>query len=131
MSDYALNAMLKHIHKEATYTPPTNTYLALFVGNPLGTGTEVSGGSYARQAVTWAGVVAGTNEYTDENNGEISYPEATTDWGIVTHMATYDALTVGNMLEVFELAVSRNVVTGIVVKIADGYLDSHLKRESI
>jgi len=130
MSDYLLDKVLKHIHNEATYTPPS-TYLALFVGNPLSTGTEVSGGSYARQAVSWAGVTSGTNEYTDDNDGEIAFPEATANWGEITHAATYDALTAGNMLEVFELATARNAVTGIVIKIADGDLDSHLKRESI
>ena len=130
MSDYALNAMLKHLHDEATYTPPS-TYLALYVGNPLSAGVEVSGGSYARQTVTWAGVSAGSNEYTDDNDGEIAFPEATANWGTVTHAATYDALTAGNMLEVFELVTARNAVTGIVIKIADGDLDSYLKRESI
>ena len=130
MSDYALNAMLKHLHKEATYTPPT-AYLAAFIGNPLSTGTEVSGGGYARKAVTWSGVTAGTNEYTDANGAEIAFPEATADLGIITHCATYDALTVGNMLEVFELATPRNVVTGGVLKVAIGDLDSAIKRESI
>jgi hypothetical protein len=130
MSDYALNAMLKHLHKEATYTSP-NTYLAAYVGNPLSTGIEATGGSYARQAVTWGGVTSGTNEYIDENSGEIAFPEATADWGEITHFATFDALTSGNMLEVFELATARNIVTGIVLKVADTDLDSHLKRESI
>ncbi|MFA5453453.1 MAG: hypothetical protein WC248_07760 [Candidatus Methanomethylophilaceae archaeon] len=131
MSDYALAAILKHLHGETSYTAPTDTYLAVFVGNPLSTGTEVSGGSYARQAVTWNGVASGTQLFTDENEGEIAFPEATADWGIVTHFATYDALTVGNMLEVFELDTSRDVKSGDTLLVKDGNLDSYLKRESI
>ncbi|MBW2632049.1 MAG: hypothetical protein JRC90_09895 [Deltaproteobacteria bacterium] len=129
-SDYLLNAGLKHIHNEATFTEP-DSYLAAFIGNPLAAGVEVTGGSYARQTVTWNGVAAGVNEYTDENTGEIAFPEATGDWGSISHVATFDALTVGNMLEVFELSTARNVVTGIVLKVKDGEIDSYVKRESI
>lgn len=131
MSDYALNAILKHLHGEASYTAPAATYLAAYVGNPLSTGTEVSGGAYAREAVTWKGVASDTNQYVDENDGEIAFTQATADWGIVTHYATYDADTAGNMLEVFELDTSRDVKSGDILKVADGNLDSYLKRESI
>lgn len=131
MSDYLLNAVLKHVHNEATYTPPPSTYLAAFVGNPLSVGVEVTDSAYARQAVSWSGVTSGTNEYTDENSAEISFPEAVADYGVVTHVATYDALTVGNMLEIFELATARNVTAGGVLKISTGNLDSKIKRESI
>lgn len=131
MSDYLLNALLKHVHMEAAYTAPVVNYLAAFVGNPLSGGVEASGGSYARQAVTWAGVTAGSNEYTDDNTGEIAFPKATAGWGIITHLATYDADVAGNLLEVFELETSRNAVAGVVLKVASGNLDSHLKREMI
>lgn len=131
MSDYLLNATLKHVHNEATYTPPANTYLSLYIGNPLIVGVEVSGGGYARQPVTWAGVTAGTEEYTDDNSTEIMYPGANADWGEITHAATYDALTSGNMLEVFELAIARDVVSGEYVKVNGGTLNSTIKRESI
>ena len=130
MSDYLLNATLKHVHNEATYTPPS-TYLAAVVGNPLSTGIEVTDASYARQAVTWAGVTSGTNEYTDDNAAEIAFPEAAADYGVVTHTATFDALTAGNMLEVFELATARNVTAGGILKVSTGNLDSAIKRESI
>jgi len=130
MSDYALDKMLKHLHNEAAYTPPS-TYLAAYIGNPLDGGAEVTEASYARQAVSWAGVTIGTNEYTDDNSAEIAFPEAVADYGVVTHTVTFDALTSGNMLEVFELAAARNVTAGGVLKVSTGNLDSAIKRESI
>lgn len=131
MSDYALNAILKHLHGETSYTMPTDTYLAAFVGDPLSTGAEVSGGSYARQAVTWTGVASGTNQYTDENDGEITFAQATADWGAVSHVVTYDASTEGNMLESFKLDNIRTIFSGDILKVPSGDLNSYLKRESI
>lgn len=45
------------------------TYVALFNGNPNTTGTEVSGGSYSRQLITW-------NDASNKNldsNGAVTF----------------------------------------------------------
>jgi hypothetical protein len=46
-------------------------------------GTEVSGGSYARQAVTFGAVL----NSAVKNNAIVTFPTATANWGTVTHFA--------------------------------------------
>ena len=62
MSDYLENKLTDHVFSGTAYTAPTTIYIALFTSacSDSATGTEVSGGSYARQAVTWAAASAGT-----------------------------------------------------------------------
>ena len=76
-------------------TQPTAWYVALFTDDPTdaGTGTEVSGGSYARTAVTFT--VSGD---TASNSGAVEFPEATGSWGTITHIGIYDASTSGNLI---------------------------------
>lgn len=87
-------------------------YVGLLTAAPSdsGGGTEVSGGSYARVAVNstlanWAGTQAaasttastGTGGQTS-NNGSVTFPAPTANWGSITHFAVYDAPTTGNLL---------------------------------
>lgn len=67
----------------------TNWYVALFTTNPTDstTGTEVTGGSYARVAVVRTGAgwdAASGTTATTQNTGAITFPTATADWGMVT-----------------------------------------------
>ncbi len=90
-----------------------------------GTGTEVSGNAYARQALakaagTWtapaaAGVIS--------NTAAVVFPAATpATWGTVTHGALFDALTVGNMVMHGALGTSKVVGVGDVFQYAIGAL---------
>lgn len=74
------------------------------------TPTEVAGGSYARQAITWQ--AAGTPAAGQAgNNGALTIPipAGTT----VVALATYDALTVGNNLSINPYGSAGQVVTGV------------------
>lgn len=98
MSDYLEEKLLNHTFRNVSFTPPTTVYLALYTSNPTDadTGTEVSGGAYARQAATFS---AATNPGGQvSNDALITFPTATAGWGTVTHFAIRDALTAGNML---------------------------------
>lgn len=95
MTDYLADAVRDHVLRNTAYTSPTTVYLALFTTatTEAGGGTEVTGGSYARQAITFA---AGTLSGQADQSGSITFssmPAAT-----VVNMAVFDALTVGNML---------------------------------
>lgn len=71
-------------------------YVALYTstaGSPPT--TEVSGGSYARQAVTWTN--AGSLPTVAQNNAVINFPTATAAWGTINQLAIMDAATAGNM----------------------------------
>lgn len=98
-------------------------YVALFTAAPsdAGGGTEVSGGSYARQ-------LAGLSEATGAggataNAADITFPTATASWGTVTHVAIMDASTGGNMIMHSALDASKAVASGDTFKINAGDLD--------
>lgn len=131
LSDYLEQELLDHIFNDDAYTSPS-TWVALFTDDPTdaGTGTEVSGGSYARVRVyengggspEWTLAAVDGDAYAVENNGPITFPTATASWGTVTHVAVFDAATSGNLLYHGELDESKTVGNGDVFKILDGFL---------
>jgi hypothetical protein len=91
---YLANALANHVLRGTAYTAPSNRRLALFTTatTDAGGGTEVTGGSYARQSVTFSAPSNGAVE----NTADVVFtnmPAAT-----VTHWAIMDATTGGNML---------------------------------
>ena len=120
-TDFMENKIIDHMLRNQAYTPPSTVYLALFTSatDDSGGGTEVSGGSYARQAVALTAASGGASE----NSADITFPQATADWGTITHVALMDALTGGNMLMHSPLDASKTVNSGDTFKINDGDLD--------
>ena len=86
---------------------PSTLHVALFTVLPIddGTGgTEVSGGSYARQPVTLVRTAQTVNP-----NAVVQFPVATADWGLVIGFGVFDALTVGNLLYFDSLNVNQTI----------------------
>lgn len=106
-SDYLENKLLDHTLKNTAYTSPTTVYAALFTTIPTDAspGTEVSGGSYARQAITFGSASGGSSS----NSVAVTFPAATGAWGAIVAFAIFDASTVGNMLYWGELLGPRKV----------------------
>lgn len=107
-SNYLENKILDHVLKNTSYTSPTTVYCALFTAAPgeTGGGTEVTGGSYARQAVTFSTAASGESH----NSADIVYtlmPAAT-----VTHFGVYDASTAGNLLYYGAFSASKTTTSG-------------------
>lgn len=111
LSDYLENELLDHVLRNSAYTSPAIVYAALFTTatTDAGGGTEVSGGSYARTALTF-GSAASAGSIS--NTADSTFPTATASWGTVSHMAIYDALTVGNSLFHGALTESKTVNNG-------------------
>lgn len=83
--------------------PKRPLHVSLHTADPTdaGTGTEVSGGSYARVArapsnANWSGASA-TDGLTD-NAAAITFPAPTANWGTVTHLGIWDRATGGNLI---------------------------------
>ena len=91
------NALLDHVFRNVPYTPPTEIYLALYTSDPgdTDTGNEVSGGGYERMLVTFT---SPSNKLI-YNADDIEFPEATADWGVITHGAFRTAATGGVLLK--------------------------------
>lgn len=126
MSDYLENKLTDAFLRGQTYTMPTTVYVGLATtsGSDAACGTEVSGGSYARVAVTsslanWAGtqssgstVASSGTSGTTSNNNAITFPAPTANWGTVVEVCVFDASTSGNLLFRTALTVSKTVNNG-------------------
>lgn len=119
-SNYLENKVLGHVFGGAAYTAPTTLYVALFTGDPGegGTGTEVSGGSYARQTIAFS--VTGN---LASNTAAVEFPTATASWGTITYGAVYDAASGGNLLGSGPLTSSKTIDSGDVFRIPAGDFD--------
>jgi hypothetical protein len=117
ISNYLENALLNATLRNTTYTSPATVYAGLFTTDPTdaGTGSEVSGGSYARKAITFA---APSNGVTTNSAAACEFDQATGSWGTITHFAIFDALTTGNMLYYGALTTSKTIASGDVFKFA-------------
>ena len=120
MSNFLENSLINGTLRDTTYTAPTTVYLALYTSDPTDadTGTEVSGTSYARQAVTFG---APSNGATT-NSAAIEFPQAGGSWGTVAYIGIRDASTAGNLLYHSPLDASKTIATGDVFRIAAGSL---------
>jgi len=120
MSNYLENALINVTLRNTAYTTPTTVYVALYTTDPTDadTGTEVTGGSYARTAVTFA---APSNGVTT-NSADVTFPTCTLAWGTVTHIGIRDASTSGNLLYHTPLDASKTIDLGDIFKITTGNL---------
>jgi hypothetical protein len=120
MSNFLENALINGTIRGTTYTAPTTVYVGLFTSDPTdaGSGTEVSGGSYARQSASFAAPSNGASV----TNADITFPQATGNWGTVGWIGIFDALTTGNLLYHTALDASKTIETGDIFKIASGNL---------
>jgi hypothetical protein len=105
---------------------PTALFVGLLTATPTDStaGTEVTGGSYARVSVTsalanWAGTQSAASTTassgtggTTSNNGTITFPAPTANWGTITGFGIYDASTAGNLLIYAALTTSKTVNNG-------------------
>lgn len=126
MSDYLENKLIDYIFRAQSFTAPTSIYVGLFTANPsdTGGGTEVSGGSYARVAVSsslanWAGtqsagstVASSGTSGTTSNNATITFPAPSANWNTITGIGLFDASTSGNLLWWGALTTSKTVNGG-------------------
>lgn len=126
MSNYLENKIVDWLLRAQAFTPPATVYVALFTATPTdaGGGTEVSGGSYARVAVTsslanWAGtqgngttVASSGTGGTTSNNTAIAFPTPTANWGSIVAMGVFDAATAGNLLFFSALTNAKTVNNG-------------------
>jgi len=120
ISNYLENALINGTLRATSYTAPAAVYVSLHTADPTdaGTGAEVSGGSYVRRAATFGAPSNGVSTTT----ADITYPEATADYGTVGWIGIWDALTSGNLLYHTPLNIAKTINTGDTFKIVSGNL---------
>ena len=133
-TNYLEDKVLNHVFGGTAYTAPSTLYVGLFTTAPSDSsaGTEVSGGSYARQSVAMS--VSGTSPTEADNDSAIEFPTATANWGTVSYAGVYDASTGGNLLAYAQLTdpsdfstpLPKAITTGDIFRIAAGNLKIRL-----
>ena len=122
LSNYLEDKVLDHILGTTTYTKPTTVYVALYTAAPndAGGGTQVTGGSYARQTAAFSASSSGATS----NSANIDFtnmPACT-----VVAIGIFDALTAGNLLVWGTLSTNKSLDAGDTLRIATGDLDISL-----
>ena len=115
-SDYLESLVLTRCFKGgAISTMGAGPWLSLHTASldDAGTGTEVSGGSYARVATaTTDWTVSGTSPTQVTNANALAFPVPTANWGTVTYVGVWDAASGGNLLYLAALTTSRTINNG-------------------
>ena len=126
MSDYLEVALLNATLNGTAFTAVNDPYVSLHTADPTdaGTGAEVSGGSYARVAASFA-TASGTSGLV-ATDADVTFPTATASWGTVGWIALWDSASGGNMLYHTALDASKTIDSGDIFKITTGNLTVEL-----
>lgn len=122
---YFLNAVMGNLFGTKTDPSlPTTYYLGLSTTAPNKEGTgatepSTSGTAYARVQLSNLSEPADGVITSEET---ITFPEATADWGTISHYVIYDAAASGNLLMYGPLDNSRRVEANTVVSFRPGGL---------
>lgn len=119
-SNYLEEALLNHVLRAIPFTPPAGVFVALFTVAPteVTPGTEVSGGAYIRQPVTFGVPSGGTSAST----ADVTFPIATLGWGTVTSFGLFDQVSGGNLLYYANLTAPRDVLVNDEIRFPAGQL---------
>jgi hypothetical protein len=126
MSDALENSVVDWFFRGQTFTAPTNLFVGLSTTacSESATGTEVTGGAYARVQVAsslanWAGtqgagttVASSGSSGTTSNNGAITFPAPTANWGTVTHFFISSAASGGTLYFCSALTQAKTINNG-------------------
>lgn len=119
LSNYLENKLLDHFLGTTSFAMPATVYVGLYSAAPgdAGGGTEISGGSYARQSAAFSAAASGATS----NSANIDFtgmPAVT-----VVAIGIHDASTAGNLLLWGTLTTNKTTDAGDTLRIATGDLD--------
>jgi hypothetical protein len=131
LANYLEAAWLDMLARAAALSAP-QTWIALYTADPTDadSGTEVSGGGYARVRVFqdsatepyWTPPTLEGPLHEIKNVGVIQFPQATAGWGEVGWFGVRDAAAAGNLLYHSNLVAPRTVNLGDLFRFEPGEL---------
>ena len=87
-------------------------FISLHTGAPGNTGAnEIAGGAYARQPLG-AYTLTGNNPTIASNNNVIQFPQATTNWGTITHFGVWSLAAGGLFVGGDPVTIARDILQG-------------------
>ena len=127
MANYLKNKLLNLTLSGTAYSGVNDPYVSLWTSDPTDaeTGTEVTGGSYARTQASFATASGSTGQVASD--ADITFPTATGLWGTVAYIGLHESATgTGNMIYHTALDVSKTIDSGDIFKISSGDLTVEL-----
>lgn len=126
MTTFLANELLDHVLRNAAFTSPSATHLALFTTAPTDAytsgspdGTEVSGNGYAREAIAFDAAATRATA----NTAEETFTASGGNWGTIVAIGVFDAATTGNLLWWAAMDTNRIVNDGDTLTFAAGDID--------
>lgn len=119
--------ILDHIFRKSLWTPPDNIQVGLYTASPGEAGddtheVDMLATSYVRQ-ITLPGDWAVSSNGTIFNTAVVTFPEATEDWGTITHFGLLQLEVGPDLILIYgALANSRMILTGSVPRFNYGAL---------
>ena len=127
MANYLKNKLLNLTLSGTAYAGVDDPYVSLWITDPTDaeTGTEVSGGSYARTQASFATASGTTGQVATD--ADVTFPTATASWGTVAYIGLHEPATgTGNMIYHTALDVFKIIDAGDIFKISSGDLTVEL-----
>lgn len=123
-SNWWKTACINAALRGTNFAAPQIVYIALYTSNPTDadTGQEVSGGGYVRRAVTFGVPVIADRRAVAASSADVSFPIATADWGLVTHIGIRTAATGGNLMYHGAVKTPRTVQTNDTLRFMSGQI---------
>lgn len=99
-SNYVKNNTLDFWLRNQSVTQPPSVWVTLYSTNPTAadTGTEISGGGFARQQVTFSAPSISGDIATIQNTASVTFAQLTANAGTAGYLGLRDANTGGNLL---------------------------------
>lgn len=125
LTNYAESLAIKWLLTGVAVTRPTSWFVALHTADPTETGAtgELSGNGYARQS---AAFTEDTNGLVDNDSDIVFGPNTGSNWGTVTHVSIWDAVSGGNCLFKGALTSSVAIAVNDSLRFPAGTLDASL-----
>lgn len=108
------NAVLNHLLGTTEYVFVGQVYLGLYTVSPGegASGTEVTGGAYARRAIDFNAASGGSAS----QSVLIDFPQATASWGTIVAWGVLSALTSGTLLYWGDITPNKAITTGDIAR---------------
>jgi len=121
-SNYLEGKLIEHVLRNVSFTSPSAVYLSLHTANPDedGSGAELSGNGYSRQAITFGAHSNGACSNTSVEE----FTASGGAFGAVTHFGIWDGATAGgspdNLLYYGALTNPKTIADGDTLRFAAG-----------
>jgi hypothetical protein len=112
ISTFLANALLNHVFRNVTYTPPTTIYAKVHTGDPGAAGTANASAQTTRIATTFAAAASGSIAISNTPEFTLNATET------ISYVSFWDASTAGNFLYSVQASIAKGGISGDIIRIS-------------